>query len=63
MNTDITPSVAHAIRSYGKQVAEQALNDAAENAEGNIIYHEHDAGYPSCEIDKESILNTEIKLP
>ena len=46
------------MREYAKEVASQALKDAAENA--SIDYYT-EFGFP--EVDKQSILNTEIKLP
>lgn len=58
-NIPIT-KVLQVMKIYAKQVAEQALKDASENA--SMI----DKGTPyfdNYSIDKESILNTEIKTP
>lgn len=49
-----------AMKEYAKQVAEQALKDAAENA--TLIY-DRTSNYKAMSIDKQSILETEIKLP
>lgn len=57
--------ITEVMKIYAKQVAEQALKDAAENA-GVITICPVGFGTPvgfECKADKESILNTKIKLP
>lgn len=60
------------LKQYGKQCAEQALKDAAENARiqaldsgGNKVGPTYIsiAGIQAHQIDKQSILQTEIKTP
>lgn len=49
-----------AMREYAKQVAEQVLKDAAENA---TLIDDGTSNYNAMSVDKQSILETEIKLP
>ena len=41
-----------------KEIVETTVKMCAENAEAGVIYDAGDYGYPSAEIDKDSILNT-----
>ncbi len=54
----------NALKQYAKEVATQALKDAAENAttKDRADKRDHDF-YPYMIVDKQSILDTEIKLP
>lgn len=53
-------SLARQIKSYASQCCEDLRQRCYENAEANI---EYDYQYPFAEINKGSILNTEIILP
>lgn len=60
LDDNTTEILAASYRKYAKQVAEQALQDAAENATTVV-----DKSRYGCKIvvNKQSILNTEIQLP
>lgn len=61
------PDAISLVKKYAKQVAEQALNDAADNADiyvcqnddGQEPFHHLD----NIRIDRDSILNTKILTP
>lgn len=52
-----------AMQEYANQVAQQALKDAAENADIDYIPSKYPYRPDNAIIDKESILNTEIQTP
>ena len=60
LNYRMNPYIIEAMTIYAKQVAEQTLKDASENATQKI---ELVSGIEDWFIDKQSILNTKIELP
>lgn len=57
---NITGSVWLSLQDMMDEVWNTAIDEAAEEAESNITYHSGDYGYPSAEINKESILKLKV---
>lgn len=55
--------IIEAMKVYAKEVADQALKDAAENAELEEIPSRYPYGISDWKVDKQSITNTPIITP
>ncbi len=53
---EVHKSMMKSIKQAQEEAYNQALEDAYENSECYIEYHEKDKGYPSAVINKQSIL-------